>query len=96
MAIILKASYAGRFGRRLLGQADSSQLIEFTDKASGETMSQAITSLELQTRAGAAGTAIKPEPYFEHLYGATLLNNANSCDPKKQYVSATNCIADGH
>ncbi len=92
---ILKASYAGRFGRRLLGQADSSQLIEFTDKASGETMSQAITSLENQLRAGADGTKIKPEPYFEDLYGANMLNNPQACGPAGTYATATNCIADG-
>ena len=94
---VLKVSYSGRFGRRLLGQADASQLIDFTDPKSGQTLGQAITSLEVQARNNPGGTkTYKPEPYFENQYGATLLNDPSACGKAGTYASATNCIATGN
>jgi hypothetical protein len=40
--LIFKLGYVGRLGRRLLAQADAEQLIDFPDKASGQTLSQAM------------------------------------------------------
>lgn len=96
-AMVFKVSYAGRFGRRLLGQADSSQLIDFTDKASGQTLGQAIADLETKLRANPnSGTTLAPEPYIENQYGAKLLNDKNACGPAGTYATATNCLADGN
>ncbi len=63
---ILKISYVGRFGRRLLAQADASQLIDFTDAASGETMNQAMSNIEREVRAGQDPANLPAEPWFEH------------------------------
>jgi len=67
---VMKLNYAGRFGRRLLAQADASQIIDFPDQASGQTMSQAFAALETQLRqTGFAPTKINvtAQPWFEHL-----------------------------
>jgi hypothetical protein len=70
---LFKIGYVGRLGRRLLAQADGSQLIEFPDNTgkSNQTMSQAMGGLTTQLRANAglgplgAIEAVKPEPWFE-------------------------------
>ena len=64
---IFKASYVGRLGRRLLAQADASQLIDFADSQSGQTLSQAFAALTLASRAGVAPA---PQPFFENQVGA--------------------------
>jgi hypothetical protein len=64
--LLLKMSYAGRLGRRLLAQVDGSQVIDFPDPASGQAFSQAFTSLENQLRAGADPTTLAAEPWFEN------------------------------
>jgi hypothetical protein len=67
--LILKIDYVGRLGRRLLGQADANQLIDFPDKASGQTMSQAFTNMEEQLyqaqRAGQKVPIVTPQLWFE-------------------------------
>lgn len=69
-SIIFKASYAGRFGRRLLAQADTSQLINFT--FGGQTMGDAIGAMETQIRAGANPRTLPAQPYMEAVYGTYL------------------------
>ena len=64
---LLRASYVGREGRRLLGQADANQLIDFPDAASGQLMSTAFANMEQQVRAGGA---ITPQPWFEDILPA--------------------------
>ena len=73
---LLKVTYVGRLGRRLLGQADANQLIDNPDPVSGEMMSTAFASIEKQIRTledsgkecGAAGTPpVNPEPWFENV-----------------------------
>lgn len=73
---ILKAMYVGRLGRRLLGQADANQLIDFPDLVSGQKMSTAMTILEGEIRTlensgqacGAPGTPpVTPVPWFENV-----------------------------
>jgi len=64
--LLLKVSYAGRLGRRLLAQADASQVLDFPDAASGERFSQAFASVVKQIRAGADPTTIPAEPWFEN------------------------------
>src|SRR6185312_14806763 len=79
---VMKLSYAGRFGRRLLAQADGAQLIDFTDPGSGQTLSQAFTQLETFVRANDALSSqfktITPAiPWFENQItsGATGYSN---------------------
>lgn len=70
---ILKMNYFGRLGRRLLAQADSSQLIEFPDNTgkSNQIMSQAMGGMVTQLRANAglgplgAILSLKAQPWFE-------------------------------
>ena len=64
---LLKTGYVGRLGRRLLGQADANQLIDFPDKASGQSMGTAFANMEKNVR---AGTPIQPQPWFEDILPA--------------------------
>ena len=72
---ILKLSYVGRQGRRLLGQADAEQLIDFPDNISGQKMSQAMANLTQWLRQNPNGniTAVPTQPWFEN-----VLNNIGS------------------
>ncbi|HEY1759454.1 MAG TPA: carboxypeptidase-like regulatory domain-containing protein [Bryobacteraceae bacterium] len=69
---ILKMNYAGRQGRRLLAQADTSQLIDFPDTVSGQLYSQAFTNMSKQLRAGVSTTAVTAQPWFENVLGPGL------------------------
>jgi hypothetical protein len=70
---LLKADYVGRLGRRLLAEADASQLIEFPDNTglSNQTMSQAMAGMTTQLRANKSLGALDdilslgPQPWFE-------------------------------
>ena len=79
---VLKVNYVGRFGRRLLAQADAAQLIDFPDNASGETMNQAMQNIEREVRAGQSVANLPAEPWFEHQlpsnYKGTLPNNTSA------------------
>lgn len=63
---ILKINYVGRFGRRLLAQADTQQLIDFKDPASGQMMSQAMAHITQELRAGKDSANLPAEPWWEH------------------------------
>jgi hypothetical protein len=63
---LLRTTYVGRLGRRLLGQADANQLIDFPDKASGQLMSDAFAKMEMQLR---QGVPVTPQPWFENQLG---------------------------
>ncbi len=67
---ILRATYVGRLGRRLLAQADADQLIDFKDPASGQTMSSAFGNITQELRAGADPLAVGPQPWFENILPA--------------------------
>lgn len=69
---ILKASYVGRLGRRLLAQGDANQVLEFRDPTSGQAFSAAFASVTQQVRAGATAQTIQPQPFFENLLPAGL------------------------
>jgi len=77
---ILKLNYVGRLGRRLIADADASQVIDVPDYTglSNQTMAQAFAGLTRQERSGAA---ITPEPWFENVLGTgyqgILGNNTN-------------------
>jgi hypothetical protein len=78
----------GRLGRRLLAEADSSQLLEFPDNSgkSNQTMSQAMAAITTQLRQnvslGALGAilALTPQPWFEDVVapGFGVANGFNS------------------
>jgi hypothetical protein len=61
---LLRATYVGRLGRRLLAQADSNQLIDFKDPVSGQLMSQAFANI---TQALRAGATVNPQPFYENV-----------------------------
>jgi carboxypeptidase family protein len=63
---LMKLSYAGRLGRRLMAQVDASQVLDFPDPASGERFAQAFANLENEIRSGADPTAVPAEPWFEN------------------------------
>ncbi len=66
--MIMKVNYVGRLGRRLLADADASQVLDVPDytKKSTQTMAQAFAAMTLQKRAG--GT-VGTQPWFEDVIG---------------------------
>jgi hypothetical protein len=65
-AMILKMSWVGRYGRRLLAQADASQLIEFPDTTSGQPMSVAMGNVTKALRANADPKNLPAQGWFEN------------------------------
>jgi hypothetical protein len=77
--MVLKVSYAGRLGRRLLAQADANQVLDFPDPASGQLFSQAFAAITTQARAGVAASNLKPQPWFEDvLPSPATVNTVNA------------------
>ncbi len=70
--MVLKLSYAGRLGRRLLAQTDVNQVLDFPDNTglSNQTLAQAFANVTTQLRAGATVATIIPQPWFEDVMGA--------------------------
>lgn len=77
-----EADYYGRFGRRLMLLADTSQAMNFTDAASKQTLVQAFTTLENDSRAnGGAGVplaSVPNQPFFENQISAALGGSCQS------------------
>jgi hypothetical protein len=69
--MVVKASYSGRFGRRLLAQADANQVIDFPDHVSGQMLSQAFAAVTTTLR---AGNPVPPQPWFENVIGPGYTN----------------------
>ncbi len=69
--MVLKADYVGHLGRRLIGQADVNQVLDFPDNTgmSNQTLGQAMAGITTQLRAGATTATIQPEPWFEDVVG---------------------------
>ena len=75
--LLLKLSYVGRLGRRLLAQADANQLIDFADNTgkSNQLMSQAMAGMHNQLvqnanlGALAAINSLSPQPWYEDMLG---------------------------
>jgi len=59
---LLRVTYVGREGRRLLAQVDAEQLIDFPDAKSGQTMGQAFSNISLEVR---KGEPITTQPWYE-------------------------------
>lgn len=74
---IFRVSYVGRLGRRLLAQADSNQLIDFPDQASGQTMGQAMANLTTQLRNNPNGTPTT-QPWFENQISGLTARGTNT------------------
>jgi len=74
---ILTADYVGRLGRRLLAEADGTQLIDFPDNTGGSTQSMAqaegamVTQLRRNAKYGAVADiySLSPQPWFEDELG---------------------------
>lgn len=68
--MILKMNYVGRLGRRLLADADASQITDVPDYTgkSTQTMSQAFAGLTSQLRAGVQN--LTPQLWFEDVLGS--------------------------
>jgi hypothetical protein len=85
----LDATFFGRFGRRLMAQADAGELVDFKDPTpggGGQFMGQAFAGLSSQLRATPGicqtGGAVNPEPFFEDVGGAgttSLIANSFLC-----------------
>ena len=75
-SFILSLNYAGRFGRRLLGQADANQVLDNADPASSQLLSTAMANATLAARA-CGGVAkclanLPAQPWFENVAGPGL------------------------
>jgi hypothetical protein len=64
---LLKANYVGRLGRNLVAQADANQLIDFVDKQSGQSLSQAFINVINWARQNphASYKTVPVQPFFE-------------------------------
>jgi hypothetical protein len=76
--MIVEADYVGRLGRKLLAQADYSQIVDFKDKTSGQFLRAAFGGLEKQIQAGVAGPQITPQPWFESQMNSAIAANFGS------------------
>jgi hypothetical protein len=78
-----EGDYYGRFGRRLMLLADVSQTMNFTDPASKQTLAQAFSTLEVDSRAnngaGLPAASVPNQPFFENQISAAL---GGSCQSK--------------
>ena len=79
---IMKLSYAGRLGRRLLAQTDANQVIDFPDPISGQTLGQAFANITQQLRNGATSATVIPQPWFENVVAPT-----GAQDPGQSYTA---------
>src|SRR5579863_276488 len=94
---LLKLNYFARLGRRLLAQADSSQLIEFPDNTgkSNQVMSQAMAGITTQLRAdagqGALGAilSLSPQPWFEDMLGGPAFAGFASATAQSEGIPVT-------
>jgi hypothetical protein len=66
--MVLKVNYVGRFGRRLLAQADANQVIDFPDPASGQLLSQAFSNVTQAIRKDSNYADLPMQPWFEDIY----------------------------
>ena len=66
--MILKTNYVGRFGRRLLAQADANQVLEFPDPVSGQLFSQAFGNITQAIRKDSNYADLPTQAWFENVY----------------------------
>jgi len=70
--MVIKASYVGRLGRRLLAQADAEQVLDFPDQASGQLLSQAFGNVVTAIRQDPDPTHLAAQPWFEDIVSPGL------------------------
>ncbi|MGO9588884.1 MAG: TonB-dependent receptor domain-containing protein [Candidatus Acidiferrales bacterium] len=81
----VEADYYGSFGRRLMQLGDVSQAMNFTDPTSKQTLVQAFSTLEQDSRqnsdAGESAVTVSnnPLPFFEHQIGSALAADGTTC-----------------
>jgi Carboxypeptidase regulatory-like domain len=68
----VEADYYGRFNRHLFVLADAGQLVDFTDPASGQKLSQAFTILERDAQNSTPAASVPNQPFFENQMNAAL------------------------
>jgi hypothetical protein len=73
--LILEADYVGRLGRKLLAQADYSQILNFKDTGSNTFLRQSFGTLESQIQAGLPGSQVTTQPWFENQMNSAITNN---------------------
>jgi hypothetical protein len=67
--MVFKLNYVGRLGRRLMGQVDANQVLDFPDTVSGELLSTAFGAMTTQLRAANGDyTKLKTQPWMENVY----------------------------
>ncbi len=78
--MLFKINYVGRLGRRLLADADASQVIDVPDYSgkSTQTMVQAFADLTTQTRNGATYATVTNEPWFENNLGPHTISGSKT------------------
>jgi hypothetical protein len=98
--MILKVNYAGRLGRKLLAYADGSQLIDFKDPKSGQSMSTAFASITQSVRAGANTANLAPQPWLENVltpgYGSTKKCGTVTCANNTSYAATSQAFYVGN
>jgi hypothetical protein len=65
--MVMKINYVGRFGRRLLAQADANQVLEFPDPVSGQLYSQAFANVTKALRKDSNYKDLPTQPWFENV-----------------------------
>ena len=83
---LLKVSYVGRLGRKLVAQEDASQVLDFVDPSSGERLSTAFASIVNQTRQGVAPDSLTVQPWFEDMLTHGI-GKANKYSSNTAYVA---------
>ena len=67
--MVLKLNYSGRLGRRLVGQVDANQVLDFPDPVSGQLFSNAFAAMTTQLRAASGDyTKLTLQPWMENVY----------------------------
>ncbi len=86
---VMKLGYAGRFGRRLLGQADANQIVDYKDPKSTQLLSTAFANMTTQVRACNANCTdnLPAQPWMENVV-APGFGSANG------YPNNTSFLAD--
>jgi hypothetical protein len=85
---IAKVNYVGRYGRRLLAQADANQILDFVDPASGQSYGTAFGNIIKAERAGAA---VPTQPWFENQISIPALTNS-TCNAANGQTTATSYV----
>ncbi len=91
---VAKVNYVGRYGRRLLAQADANQILDFPDLASGQSYGTAFGNLITYERANptAPYSSVPAQPWFENQVSIAALTNS-TCNAAAGLTTATTYVA---